>query len=189
MKAWDVVLLVNSSIIGPLFPLRPVLEEMESRSCDFWGMTRNDEIAPHLQSYFLAFKASIIGSGAWEEFWTSVREETEKKALIRDYEVRLTSFFESRGFTADSFVHTIQFSPEERYALQRRATFLPKWRKVDRNRADLTMFAAPDLVAAGMPYVKASLVWGSKGRRRPRDIARIKNLPGVNYDWSLLETR
>jgi hypothetical protein len=40
-----------------------------------------------------------------------------------------------------------------------------------------------------MPYFKVSLMWGSKGRRRPRDITRIKALPGIDYDWSLLERR
>jgi rhamnosyltransferase len=189
MGAWDAVLLVNSSMIGPVRPLGPVLEEMDARSCDFWGFTRHDEIAPHLQSYFLCFKARVIRSAAWHDFWASVRDETDKKALIRDCEVGLTGFFEERGFASDSYIAGMRFAGPGQYVWQRRASFLPKWRKIDRNHADLTMFAAPELVAAGTPYIKASLVWGSKGRRRPRDIARIRALPGIDYDWSLLDRR
>lgn len=189
MSRWRTVLLVNSSMIGPLRPLFPVLDAMEARRCDFWGFTWHAEIAPHLQSYFLAFRAPVVRSAAWREFWSSVRDEADKKALIRDYEVGLTRFFESRGFAADSYIAPMRFDGPGRFAWQRRASLLPKWRKVDRNHADLTMFAAPELVAAGMPYVKASLVWGSKGRRRPRDIARIRALPGLDYDWSLLDRR
>lgn len=189
MEAWDMVLLANSSMIGPLRPLAPVLCEMEGRTCDFWGMTRHHEIAPHLQSYFLGFKAPIIRSAAWREFWTSVRDETDKKAVIRDYEVGLTTFFEARGFTSDSLVRGMQFEPCDRYVMQRRPTLVPKWRRVDRNEADLTLFAAPELVAAGMPYVKASLVWGANRRQRPRDIARIKAMRDIEYDWSLLDGR
>ena len=189
MNDWDEVLLVNSSMIGPVRSLGPVLEEMAARPCDFWGFTRHDEIAPHLQSYFLCFKAPVIRSAGWHDFWASVRDETDKKALIRDCEVGLTGFFEERGFAADSYIAPMRFDGAGQYVWQRRASFLPKWRKIDRNSADLTMFAAPELVAAGMPYIKASLVWGSKGRRRPRDIARIKAMPGVDYDWSLLDRR
>lgn len=187
MDLWDEVLLANSSMIGPLRPLAPVLDEMSRRSCDFWGMTRHNEIAAHLQSYFLCFKAPVTRSAAWRGFWASVRDETDKKALVRDYEAGLTPYFEARGFTADSFVSELQFEGADRFTRQRRATLIPKWRTIDRNEADLTMFAAPELVKAGMPYLKASLIWGSKGRRRPRDIARIKALPGIDYDWSLLE--
>jgi rhamnosyltransferase len=189
MGAWDAVLLVNSSMIGPLRPLGPVLDEMDARPCDFWGFTRHDEIAPHLQSYFLCFRTPVVQSAAWREFWARVRDEMDKKALIRDCEAGLTGYFEDRGFVSDSFVTPMRFEGAGRYVWQRRASFLPKWRKIDRNHADLTMFAAPELIAAGMPYFKASLVWGSKGRRRPRDIARIKALPDIDYDWSLLDRR
>ena len=186
MDAWDAVLLVNSSMIGPLRPLGPILAEMDARPCDFWGLTRNDEIAQHLQSYFLCFKVPVIRSAAWRDFWASVRDEADKKLLIRDYEAGLTPYFEERRFTGDSFIPPMRFEGPDRYVWQRRASILPKWRKIDRNHADLTMFAASELVAAGMPYIKASLVWGSKGRRRPRDIARINRLPDIDYDWSLL---
>lgn len=189
MSAWDEVILVNSSIIGPVRELAPILAEMSARACGFWGFTRHDEIAPHLQSYFLCFKAPVIRSATWREFWASVRDESGKKLVIRDYETRVARYFEEHGFTSDAFIAPMRFDGPDRFVRQRRAGFLPKWRKIDRNSADLTMFAAPELVAAGMPYVKASLLWGSKGRRRPRDIARIKALPDVDYDWSLLEER
>ncbi len=189
VAAWDAVLLVNSTMIGPLHPLGPVLETMQARPCDFWGFTRHDEIAPHLQSYFQCFKAPVIRSAAWRDFWASVRDAPDKRTLIHNYEIGMTGFFEEHGFTADSYIAPMRFGGSGRYVWRRRATFLPKWRKIDRNQADLTMFAAPELVAAGMPYFKMSLVWGSKGRRRPHDVARIKALPGVDYDWSLLERR
>lgn len=189
MTGWDEVLLVNSSMIGPLRPLAPVLDEMRGRDCDFWGLAENDEVRRHLMSFFLCFKAPVIRSDAWRGFWTSVRDETNKKTLIHDYEIRLTDYFERNGFKSVAYMKRPVFEEHERYTWMRRASFIPKWRKIDRNQADVTMFAAPELVRAGMPYFKASLIWGSKGRRRPRAIREIKALPGLEYDWSLLSRR
>ncbi|MEL6102978.1 MAG: rhamnan synthesis F family protein [Pseudomonadota bacterium] len=35
---FDWVILTNSSVIGPLYPLEPILEKMEASGKDFWGI-------------------------------------------------------------------------------------------------------------------------------------------------------
>ena len=37
---YDEIILCNSSCYGPVFPFSVIFDEMESRSCDFWGLYR-----------------------------------------------------------------------------------------------------------------------------------------------------
>jgi rhamnosyltransferase len=188
IAGWDELLLTNSSIFGPLFELEILFARMSGRVCDFWGLTRNQDIAPHLQSYFLCFRNTVLRSRAWRDFWSGVADYASKDDVIREYETRLTGFLEQAGFKSEDAVGPMKFKGRDRYCWTRRSTLIPKWRLTDRNNSDLTLFAAPYLVRAGMPYFKATLVWGTQSRRRPKDIEEIQSVPGVIYDWGLLDS-
>src|SRR3954452_7881501 len=89
LDEFDELLLVNSSVIGPVFPLLPILEEMGRAPVDFWGMTESREIKWHLQSYFLCFKREVLRSGELAKFFSSVLPYRDKRAIILSYELGL----------------------------------------------------------------------------------------------------
>ncbi|MDH5526230.1 MAG: hypothetical protein OEY97_02840 [Nitrospirota bacterium] len=186
LSDFDEVLLTNSSIVGPLFSLESVFSTMAGRPCDFWGLTAHEEMAPHVQSYFLCFRQTVLASPAWKSFWSGVVDIPTKGEVIRDYEVGLTTHLTAHGLKGDTLIHRFPFPEESRYVWKRRATWLPRWKRIDRNEADLTIFAAPELVSQGMPYIKASLIWGHRGRSRPKDVQRVRQALNVHYDWTLL---
>lgn len=98
----------NDSCYGPLFPLEPVFLEMQSRQCDFWGISENyfrhRQPSPHLQSFFIVFKRKIFLSGLFIDFITSVRRESNKAKIIDKYEIGLTRLLVENGFYYSSFV-------------------------------------------------------------------------------------
>src|SRR5829696_4362885 len=51
LAAWDELVITNSSVFGPLFPLEEMFERMAAARCDFWSATDNHDIDWHLQSY------------------------------------------------------------------------------------------------------------------------------------------
>src|SRR5258706_15691942 len=104
LSVWDELVLTNSSVFGPLFPLRESFDGMSGNPCDFWGMTGNHEIAWHLQSYFLVFRRNILHSPLFGQFWRTVLPRQDKKATIRNYEVGLTRFFEKYRFRAGQLI-------------------------------------------------------------------------------------
>lgn len=87
---YDEVVLCNDSVYGPLFPLENMFRQMEEVACDFWGITESAAIAYHLQSYFLVFRKRAVQSPVLKEFWTRLRAEKDKEAVITRYEVGLT---------------------------------------------------------------------------------------------------
>jgi len=97
-KDYDEVLLCNDSVYGPFYPLKTLFSHMQNIPCDFWGMTDNNDMAYHLQSYFLLFKKPLLLSPNFATFWDNVNVLDNKDDIIETYEVGLTSYFQKEGF-------------------------------------------------------------------------------------------
>ena len=96
---YDELLICNDSVYGPFYPLPLLFERMNNTQCDFWGMTDNNDIAYHLQSYFVVFKKTLLLSPAFSTFWENVKVLDDKEEIIQTYEVGLTTYFQKEGFT------------------------------------------------------------------------------------------
>ncbi len=95
---YDELLICNDSLYGPFFPLSSLFEQMQDVQCDFWGITSNNDINYHLQSYFLLFKKNLLNASAFKDFWHNVQVLHSKDEIIEQYEAGLTSYFQDQGF-------------------------------------------------------------------------------------------
>lgn len=188
MEEWDEVLLVNSSIVGPLFSLEPVFTEMSAARCDFWGLSCSQETREHMQSFFVCFRSKLITSEIWYEFWRSVEDEISKDAVIDKYETRFKYLFEQHGFASHSYITPIKKKGLARIVLHRTNFGFPLCTMRDINYVNPTIYAPQELIERGFPYIKASLIWG-EARRQGIDLERIRLLDKVDYDWNFLPKR
>ena len=104
LKDFDELILCNDSVYGPLFPLEQVFSEMKGKSCDFWGMTNNYDIAYHVQSYFLVFRKIILVSSVFQKFWESMEIHQSKAKVIKLCEIGLSQTFLKAGFKASTYI-------------------------------------------------------------------------------------
>ncbi len=159
------LLLTNSSIIGPLSPLAPILERAKDWNCDFWGMTDNNELALHLQSYFIMLSEKVIQSEAFIAFWKSVLAYQSKDQIVMSYEVGLTAWLQQNGFSWRPLVY--QKDVWESYVrsrdfLRRTADRIIPGRGIPMGNTSLLF---PDLLLEmGVPFLKSSLL--KHGSRR-----------------------
>lgn len=105
LEEWDEIVLLNDTFYGPFYPWRNVFDEMENERIDFWGLSRHKGeekedwfIQPHIQSYFLVCRKSLVLSGAWREFWENLSYPQDKKEAILNFEIRFSTFFTERDF-------------------------------------------------------------------------------------------
>ena len=103
-KLYDEVVICNDSVYGPFYSLRVIFDSMQEKKCDFWGITSGDEIAYHLQSYFVVFKKKVLHSKAFQKFWRDVEVLESKSDIIKKYEIGLTQQLLTRGFTGLSYI-------------------------------------------------------------------------------------
>ena len=139
LRAWDELVLVNSSVFGPVTPLARAFQRMESVACDFWGMSDSLEIEYHVQSFFLVFRKSMLASGAIEQFFASVLPYRHKPQAIRSYELGLTHFFLDRGFVPAAVASVLD-------------------RSLRLGPCNPCLRASIPLLELGMPYVKVELL-------------------------------
>ncbi len=99
LSKYDELIFANDSCYGPLTELDSVLPQIESRPCDFWGMTQYKyEGLWHIQSYFVGFKKQIFTSKEFKDFIYAVKKQDKKIDIIKTYEIGLTQFLIKQGF-------------------------------------------------------------------------------------------
>ena len=172
-EQFDWTILTNSSVVGPVFPLRPLLEDMEATDADFWGMTRSHELAPHLPSWFVSYSQKVVGSPTWTGFWGGVENLSDKRRVIREYELGLTTVLEDAGFQSGSVTENMRWRLEP----TPRPPFLV-WRNND------ALLDPIGLLNRGVPYIKASLIWGRDQKRK----FRLSDVQSAypDFDWEQL---
>jgi SAM-dependent methyltransferase len=103
LSEYDELVIMNSSVYGPLFDISAVFAEMQEKECDCWGITENFEQDWHLQSYFIVFRKSVLSSEAFRLFWASVLPYKNKLQIIRSYEIGLSQWLKDNGFLMEAY--------------------------------------------------------------------------------------
>ncbi len=117
---YDEILFVDDTCFGPLFSLEELFASMDSRTCDFWGITARPERKPDslsgepgqsfsLDLNFLAIRRSLTGSEAFRKYWRrrrlDVRNAFEEDDLF-------TSHFVQQGFVCETYLKSEKYGTE-----------------------------------------------------------------------------
>lgn len=148
---YDWVYLVNDSVFGPVFDLKPVLMDLESRGADFIGMVYNTNptMAAHIQSWFIGFNQKIISSDVFDEFITSVKHEREKSVIVFKYEIYLTQLLVQHGYKPYGLYHDTdaKMYTQPAVVLQQGVPFIKKLSFQENNKIQLLYsFLSPELI-------------------------------------------
>lgn len=98
LKNYDFIYLVNDSVYGPMFDLKPILERMESQYAgNAFGMmglhnTADEQYGypDHVQSWFVAIAAPICREPWFASFMHGVTRQESKNQIVWKYEVGLS---------------------------------------------------------------------------------------------------
>jgi len=146
------LLLMNSSVLGPLRPLDRVFAAMAKRKPDFWGITDSQEIRYHVQSYFLVFERRILQSEVFASFWRDLVPVSERQQVIYRYETQLTRLFNQHGFSSDSYLS------RRKILLRNPGLFFR------RRKQNTTIFHPLEAYKAGLPFLKIQLIRDNPGK-------------------------
>ena len=97
LKNYSEVIMMNFTIMGPIYPFAEMFEEMDKRDLDFWGMTifhkinanpydiKYGYIPTHLQSHFIAVRTDMLTSKEYINYWKNmpeIKSYMEKVAIV-----------------------------------------------------------------------------------------------------------
>ena len=60
LEAYDEVVICNDTYV-PVTPYTVIFDAMGREPVDFWGLTRTERVATHVQSFFVAFRPWVVG--------------------------------------------------------------------------------------------------------------------------------
>lgn len=116
---YDELILMNSTIYGPIYPFHKMFEEMIQRDVDFWGITshgateknpfpRNglSNLPEHIQSYFLVLRKSILQDPNFKTHWENMPPIKCYEDSVAYHEVIFTKKFSELGYTWSTYTGT-----------------------------------------------------------------------------------
>lgn len=120
IKTYDQLILLSNGIVGPVYDLNNVFEQMDVKKVDFWGLTafpqcvnnlyiaRNsldvDRIPEYVESYFQVFEKSVISSKIFRDFWENLPYHDNRLSERKNAEFKMTGVLKSHGFKCDVYI-------------------------------------------------------------------------------------
>lgn len=114
---YDEVILLNSTLYGPFFPLDKMFCDMAQRDVDFWGLLKHyavydtsissskyDYIPEHIQSYFIVLRRSLLYSNDLKKYLASLPEIKNYNEARGKFEIEFTKDISEKGFKYDTYL-------------------------------------------------------------------------------------
>jgi lipopolysaccharide biosynthesis protein len=153
------LVLINNSMFGPFQSMEELMESW-SPSCEIFGITSSNEFRKHVQSYFMAFRPTVLKADFFKRYWNSDFHEEKKWSTIFRFEMRWADYFTLNG---------------SQICIRHEAA-----KNFLRNPLTFRWF---ELVEEGMPFVKKSLFKQNYDRIDLHEWKR--NLETINSDFPL----
>lgn len=130
LYSYDEVILMNYTIMGPVYPFAEMFETMDARSLDFWGITKYHEVKAdpygmikcgylreHIQSHFIAVRKPMLTSEAFRRYWEDMPVIKSYAESVAFHESYFTHHFAKEGFQWDVYVNTDDMKKFTEYPL------------------------------------------------------------------------
>lgn len=194
---YDEVLMVNHTCYGPLYPFSELFNEMEARTCDFWGITAHMEMTPnpltgtgrlpyHLNANFIAVRRDLLQSKTFRQYWEEIGPRVTYEEAILSHEARFTEYFTNLGYKCETYIDSKKYGTHypaildidetliDRTPIIKRRAFFHDPRFLERYAADLPR--ALRVLEQTSDYDR-SLIW--------RNITRSAELRTLNTNAAL----
>lgn len=114
---FDEVIMMNFTIMGPVYPLEEMFSAMNAKDLDFWGITMYHKyedgdpfgtiaygyIPTHIQSHFIAVRKSLINTVDFQYYWDNMGVIRDYKDAVGKHEAIFTKHFEDKGYKWDVY--------------------------------------------------------------------------------------
>ncbi len=203
---FDEVVLMNFTIMGPLYPFKEMFSTMNKKDIDFWGLTiyhgapfdpfnkiKYGFLPLHLQSHFIAIRKEMLKSEVFRQYWDEMPMITSYEEAICWHEAIFTKEFEDKGYKWDVYVDTrdlvkhsycpLLMSPLE--LIKNRRCPIIKRRSFFHNYYDFLNFTNGECSVEALEYIEnnldydTNLIWDNI--LRVQNQADIKRCLHLNY--------
>ena len=111
IETFDELVMLNHTIMGPVYPFSETFEKMKNRDVDFWGITKHKMLKKdpyginpygflpeHIQSHFMVYRKKLLCSKEFQKYWNEFREIKNYRDSVGYHESYFTKYFSDLGF-------------------------------------------------------------------------------------------
>lgn len=113
------IIMMNFTIMGPLYPFSEMFEAMDKKDLDFWGITlfhgvsfdpfnkiKYGYLPTHIQSHFIAVRSNMLSSKEFKNYWSNMPMITSYEEAIGYHEAIFTKTFADYGYKWGAYIDT-----------------------------------------------------------------------------------
>lgn len=123
---YDELILMNDTFFGPFKPYKDIINEMNNRDIDFWGLTANYDspdgtkkavdgyIHSHVQTYFVAYRKTVLESELFNKYWKkyNINKNDSFEKVVNRHESYFSYLLEKEGFKWDTYLKLDHYRSE-----------------------------------------------------------------------------
>lgn len=130
LRTYYEVCLVNSTIMGPVYPFSEMFNKMdENLELDFWGVNRylKVDVNPfnnpygylpeHVQSHFVVYRNKFLKTNDLKYYWENVPEIESYEDSVGKHESYFTKYFADKGYSWTTYVNNEEEVEYNQYLL------------------------------------------------------------------------
>lgn len=203
LVTYDEVIMMNFTIMGPVYPLSEMFESMSARDLDFWGITMYHKyekgdpfgtiecgyIPDHIQSHFIAVRTPMLKSIEFQSYWNNMQEIKDYRDAVGCHEAMFTKRFSEKGFKWDVYAdmgdgynnHPILCATREmlegkRCPIFKRRSFMQDYSNIIHDTVGQEAIEAYDFIDKHTDY-DVNLIWDN--------ILRLENQADIKKNMQL----
>lgn len=114
---YDEIVMMNFTIMGPVYPINETFDKMNDEDIDFWGITKftgypdgdpfgtisYGYIPEHIQSHFIAVRKPMLESKDFQSYWDNMVDIHNYKEAVGFHEAIFTKQFADLGYKWDVY--------------------------------------------------------------------------------------
>jgi len=152
-SAGGLLLLTNDSVYGPVGGLRTCLDRLLGVNADAYGMVESEELASHLQGWFLLVRPPLHRHPAFAAFFGQDFQGMSKNEIILNGEMGFTAMIRREGFRTNA-VYRGRLNSMSRFLGGANPTTTALWERL--------------ISHYGVPFIKIQLL-----RNNPERVANL----------------
>lgn len=111
LAEFDEVIMLNNTIMGPVYELSETFEKMDQKDLDFWGLTEYFKIKgdpfgyspygylpDHIQSHWIACRRPLVSSKEFHDYWENMSMIEDYAQAVGKHESIFTKTFADMGY-------------------------------------------------------------------------------------------
>lgn len=122
LSSYDEIILMNYTIMGPVYPLQEMFDSMDERDIDYWGPTISHKtdfdpfgtvpfgyLPDHIQTHFLAIRKSLLVSKEFRDYWRKMPFIESYQQSVGRHEAFFTKHFADMGYKWDVYANSEEY--------------------------------------------------------------------------------